>query len=238
MEKKLLFKKLTDLFELEELNKGFKSQDAAISWSNKVAPLLKFINPQYYSNFIHNSHKLNLNLSNYTTIPTLKIMKSQIEMAIEELKLRIELEEGLPDEMYFQESSQLDIQKNISRIIRQSNTSLWICDGYMDEKIIEELTEVSAQEIKLLTKQPKNLFKQRLAAAKQQFTSKIIEARKSDKFHDRYYIIDQDHVWALGSSYNNAGKKSTFLSRIKNEAEKQKIIADFGNWWSYGIKVS
>jgi hypothetical protein len=164
-------------------------------------------------------------------------MKSQIEMAIEELKLRIELEEGLPDEIYFPESSHLDIQKNIAKIISQSNTSLWICDGYMDEKIIEELTEVSALEIKLLTKQAKSLFKQRLAAAKQQFPRKIIEARKCDKFHDRYYIIDQDQVWALGTSYNKAGQRATLLNRIKNESEKQKIITDFGIWWTSGIKI-
>lgn len=81
------------------------------------------------------------------------------------------------------------------------------------------------------------MFKQRLTAAKQQFQSKIIEARKSDKFHDRYYIIDEDQVWILGTSYNKAGQRATLLSRIKKETEKQKIISDFKKWWSSATKI-
>jgi hypothetical protein len=231
MDKKPILKKLLELFEIKELKYGFDSQDAAISWSNKVAPLLKLVDPQYYINFVQNSHKLNLNLSSYSLIPALNIMKSQIEMAIEELKIRIAMEEGLPDEMYFSENSFLDIQKNIARIIRQSKTMLRICDGYMDEKIIEEITEVNVQEIRLLTSKQKGIFHQRLDAARKQFPSKHIEVRESDKFHDRYYIIDEDQVWSLGASYNQAGQKATLLSKIKHGTEKNKIISDFEKWW-------
>jgi hypothetical protein len=231
MDKKLILKKLLELFDIKELKDGFSSQEAAISWSNKVAPLLKLIDPQYYINFIQNSHKLNLNLSSYSLIPALNIMTSQMEMAIEELKIRIAIEEGLPDEMYFSENSYLDIQKNVARIIRQSKILLRICDGYMDEKIIEELTQVNAQEIRLLTTKQKGIFRQRLEAARKQFPSKRIEARESDKFHDRYYIIDQDQVWSLGASYNKAGQKATLLGKIKSNPEKDKIISDFEKWW-------
>lgn len=215
---------------MKEVTDGFKSQQAAISWANKVAPLLQF-NQQYYVNFMQNAHNLNLNLSSYTIIPSLNVMKSQIEMAIEELRLKIEMEEGIPDQMYFSENSHLDIQKNIARVIRQSQKSLWIFDAYMDEKIVEELTEVPAAEIKLLTQQTKGLFQQRLIALRQQCPNKLIEVRKSDKSHDRFYIVDQEQVWTLGASFNKAGQKATLLSKIKSDSEKQKIIDDFNSWW-------
>lgn len=237
MDKKILLKKLEDLFNIKELTTGFKSQAEAISWSNKVAPLLKFVNPQYYYNFIQNSHKINLNLSSYTLIPAFNVMKSQVEMAIEELKLKIEMEEGLPDEMYFSVDSYLDIQKGLAKVIRQAEKSLWICDGYMDEKVIEELTEVIANEIKLLTHEPKGLFTQRLTALKKQFYSKTIEAKRSDKYHDRFYIIDNDQIWTLGASFNKAGQKATLLSRIRSDNEKQKIIKDFENWWKSALPI-
>lgn len=231
MDKKILLMKLEDYFNRRELTDGFESQAEAISWANKVAPLLKFVDMQYYQNFVVYSHKLNLNLSSVTLIPAMNIMKSQLEMAIEDLKLRKELEERLVEEIYFPENSQLDIQINIAKVIRQATKTLWICDPYMDEKIVEELTEVQAKQIILLTTQVKGLFTQRLSAAKQQYTSKTIEAKVSDQFHDRFYIIDSEQVWMLGASLNKAGLRATLLSKVKSNKEMQKIIKDFKSWW-------
>jgi hypothetical protein len=47
MDKKKILEKLEALFDLDEVKKGFASQEDCIDWGNKVAPLLKF-NPQYY----------------------------------------------------------------------------------------------------------------------------------------------------------------------------------------------
>lgn len=238
MDKKELLKKLEALFKIKELKESFKTQEDIISWANKVAPILLFVNQQYYVNFIQNSHKLYLNLSSCTIIPAFNIMKSQVEMAIEELKLRIEMEESLPEQMYFSENSQLDIQKQIARIIRQAQIALWIFNGYMDEKIVEELIEVAALEIKLLTQKTKGLFNQRLAALKAQFPAKMIEARLSNKSHDRFFIVDKDQVWTLGASYNKAGQKATLLSKIKSDTEKQKVIDGFKAWWKSSNAIS
>lgn len=237
MDKRLILERFLKLYKSRGLSKGFSSQKAAISWSNKVAPLLKLVGAQYYVNFLQNSHKLNLNLSSYSLVPALNIMKSQMEMAIEELKLKIEMENALPDEMYFSESSYLDIQKHIARVIRQSTATLRVCDPYMDEKIVEELSEVHAQDIRLLTTNQKGLFYQRLEAARKQLPSKSIEVRKSDKFHDRYFVLDQDQVWMLGASYNKAGQKATLLSKIKSDTERARIISDFDRWWASAVPI-
>jgi len=231
MDNRVLLRKLEEFFSMREVTHGFKSREDCLSWVNKVAPLLKF-NEQYYANFVEYSHRLNLDLSGTGLAQALRIARSQVQMAIEELKLRIEMEKSIPEQMYFPPDSYLDIQKNVAKIIRQAEVSLWIYDGYMDEKIVEELTEVVATEIKLLTNKPKTLFHQRLSALKQQFPSKLIEAKCSDKSHDRFFIIDKDQVWALGASFNMAGKKATLLSKIKNESEKQRIMQDFQSWWN------
>lgn len=102
----------------------------------------------------------------------------------------------------------------------------------MDEKIVEELTEVQAQEIMLLSTQVKGLFIQRLSAAKQQYSSKTIEARLSSQFHDRFYVVDKDQIWTLGASLNKAGQKATLLSKIKSDEERQKVIKGFESWWA------
>jgi hypothetical protein len=230
MNKKLLLKKLEELFTMKEVKSGFKLREDCLDWINKVAPLLKF-NEQYYLNFLEYSHRLNLRLSGSGLADAFRICKSQIQMAIEELKVLIEMEEEIPEQMYFSENSQLDIQKNVSKVIRQAQKSLWVVDPYMNEYIIEELSEILATEFKLLTKEIKGLFTQRLNAFKQQFPNKIIEIKKSNKCHDRFYIIDQDQVWTLGASYKDAGLRATCLSKVKTDFEKQKIIDDFIKWW-------
>ncbi|MCH7928717.1 MAG: superinfection exclusion B family protein [Candidatus Dadabacteria bacterium] len=84
--KKKLLKELKELYEIEAVNSGFKSQKDCIMWSNSVAPLLKF-NEQYYANFMTNSHAIN-NQGMRGDLPAslFNTMKSQVEMAITELE--------------------------------------------------------------------------------------------------------------------------------------------------------
>ena len=93
MNKIALLRKLEELYGFKEVQDGFPTQQACIDWSNRVSPLLKF-NQQYYINFVANAHKMNLPLSAFTMEPAFRIMVSQLQMAIEELKHDIEAREG------------------------------------------------------------------------------------------------------------------------------------------------
>lgn len=81
-----LLNQLEEFYSINELTSGFKSQEDCIAWANKVAPILKF-NNQYYKNFIGCSHKLNYKgISCDLGGSLLNVMKSQVEMAIFDLK--------------------------------------------------------------------------------------------------------------------------------------------------------
>jgi hypothetical protein len=127
MNKKALLLKLEELFGVPEVREGFPSQEACIDWANKVAPLLKF-NQQYYINFSQNAHKMNLPLSSYSLEPAFKVMVSQLQMAIEELRVDIE-----PDS--------------------QNDTDLSTDDYYVDKSRIQELKSISTKfDLSKLTK--------------------------------------------------------------------------------------
>ena len=118
MNKKTLLSKLEELYGVKEVIDGFPTQQACIDWSNKVAPLLKF-NQQYYINFIENAHKMNLSLSSCTLEPAFRIMVSQLQMAIEELKIRIETglnkkNEGNRSDMYI-DKTRIEELKSITK---------------------------------------------------------------------------------------------------------------------------
>ena len=85
-QKSYLLSKLQNLYDHPGLKDGFKSQDECIQWANMTAPLLQF-DTQYYSNFLASSHRINIKgISANLATSLLNTMKSQIQMAIEELK--------------------------------------------------------------------------------------------------------------------------------------------------------
>ena len=134
MNKRKILEKLEALYSLDEVKKGFPSQQDCIDWCNKVAPLLKF-NSQYYYNFLQNSHKMNLPLSSLTLGPALKVMVSQVQMAIEELKM--EIEHGIVKN-YEDNSREMYIDgTRIKELINISNKN------YNLSKLIQILTELN-----------------------------------------------------------------------------------------------
>ena len=70
---------------MPEVTAGFGTQQAGLSWANRVAPLLTF-NSRYHETFLYYLQVVSLNVSNYTAAPAFRIMLNQVEMAIEELK--------------------------------------------------------------------------------------------------------------------------------------------------------
>ena len=221
------------LTELENLapKSSFASQSAVIEWTSKVSALLnKLPNKDYYEVFRANIHYLCLPLSADLQNSAYNIMKSQLDSAIEELKIKTREEQEIQGK-HFPANSHLDIQKYVSKIISRANNMLWICDPYLDQLIVEDLTLVGANKIKILTNNPPEIFKKRLAAAKKQFQEKTIEVRLNNNIHDRYFILDKSEIWSIGTSYNEkAGKKPTTIQQIKDDAEK--IIADYEAIWS------
>lgn len=88
-ERRSLLLKLEELYNMKEVKEGWKTQKDCINWSNKVAPLLQF-NNQYYTNFVAYAHRINIpGLSSLTIEPAINIMLSQLQMAIEELRIEI-----------------------------------------------------------------------------------------------------------------------------------------------------
>lgn len=107
MDKRINLGKLENLFNQPEVKNGFSSQQAGVSWANEVAPLLRF-NDDYYQSFIHHLHIINQNVSSYTLEPAFRTMVSQVEMAIQQLRLAI-AHEGNNSEQELRSKDRTDV---------------------------------------------------------------------------------------------------------------------------------
>lgn len=217
MDKDLLLKSLEALYP----SNGFENQEKAVEWTTKVIPLLRALpNQDYYNTFSNYSPYFCNNFSPDLLTGAYLIMKSQLKTAIEELKLEIG-EEKKFEGKYFSANSQLDIQKTVGKILGMVKVKLWVCDAYMDHLIVEELAETNASEVRLLTKEMKDLFKIRLEAAKKQLPDKKIEVRLNQSFHDRYFILDETDVWSIGTSYNTKQEQNQLLCKKSKMIQKE-----------------
>lgn len=225
------------LIALEELVRqdGFESQNAAIEWANKITSLLlKLPNKNYHEVFSANAYYFNIEgLSADLQTSAYNIMKTQLNLAIQELKLNIKEEQEMRGK-HFPANSYLEIQQYVSKILSRANNMLWICNPYLDQLIIEEITLVKANQIKILTNNIDEVFKKRLRAARKQFSSKSIEVRLNQNIHDRYFILDQKEIWSIGTSYNEgAGKKPTIIQQVKDDTEN--IISSYNAIWEESL---
>ena len=208
----------------------FTCKNEVIAWGNKIASLMRMdsIPIQLRLQFAVNFDLLKIPQDKNYYEAYFGQMQGSIDQAIETLKLVIK--DRAQNEIYFPKNSPFDIQSTMNGIFSKAEKSIWVCDNYVDEMILNELVSVKAINIKILTSKPKNNFKARLLAIQQQFPDKKIEVKTCDDNHDRFYFIDENKVWTLGSSLKDAGKKPTVLSEI-NEANGKKIISDFDKWW-------
>ena len=85
MDPRPIRRELERLFAITQVRQGFRKRDHALRWANEVAPLLQF-KEEYYLNFVRPMHDLHANISAYSVEPRWRLMLTQVERAIADLK--------------------------------------------------------------------------------------------------------------------------------------------------------
>ena len=106
--------------------------------------------------------------------------------------------------------------KMIRDIILNTNKELTIVDPYIDGDLFDLLDLLKPEvKIKILTSKPQRDSKAIASRFKEQWSN--FEIYKTNKFHDRYILVDET-CYLLGSSINSFGRKATTLVQINDKA--------------------
>ena len=121
-----------------------------------------------------------------------------------------------------------DAYELIIDIIKTAKTKIVIIDNYIDDSILKMLQKKNKNvEVIILTSENYNLTKLDVKKFNEQYpTLKIV---KTDKFHDRFIIIDNKELYHCGASLKDLGKKCFAINKIKgmNFIENIKKIINF-----------
>lgn len=115
-------------------------------------------------------------------------------------------------------------------MISKAKKEIIIIDNYFNEKVLNILTSKN-KTVKCLILTQKKSISASLQVMLDSFMEQYgnLEVKYTDKFHDRFVIIDKSEFYHFGASIKDAGRKGFMFSRIEEQFIKEKLIESISN---------
>ena len=134
---------------------------------------------------------------------------------------QLQLEENIKQKIFF-EGQIYDAYSLIIDIIKKAKKTILIIDNYIDDSVLKMLTKKNNNvEVVILTSDKSNI--QQIDIQKFNKEYPILKVAKTNKFHDRFIIIDNGEMYHLGASIKDLGKKCFGINKIEDVEIIEKI---------------
>ena len=125
-------------------------------------------------------------------------------------------------EKIFFEGQIYDAYSLIIDIIQKAKHKILIIDNYIDASILKMLSKKNKNvEVIILTLQNTNLNKLDINKFNKQYPT--LKVAYTNKFHDRFIVIDNEKLYHIGASSKDLGKKCFAISIIEDDEYIEKI---------------
>lgn len=115
-----------------------------------------------------------------------------------------------------------DAYSLIIDIIKRAKSKILIIDNYIDDSILKMLSKKNkGVEVVILTSQNCNLNKLDISKFNKQYPT--LKISYTNKFHDRFIVIDSKELYHCGASLKDLGKKCFTISKIEDIEYVEKI---------------
>ena len=139
-----------------------------------------------------------------------------------------ELQENKQEEFsqkIFYDGQIYDAYSLIIDIIKKAKDKILIIDNYIDDSILKMLSKKNKDvEVVILTSQNCNLTKLDIQKFNKQYPT--LKVSYTNKYHDRFMIMDNKELYHIGASLKDLGKKCFAISKIE-DIEFVKNISKF-----------
>lgn len=135
---------------------------------------------------------------------------------------QLQEEENIKQKIFF-EGQIYDAYSLMIDIIKKTSKKILIIDNYIDDSILKMLTKKKKNvEVVILTSNKSNI--ERLDIQKFNKEYPVLKVAKTNKFHDRFIIVDKKEMYHLGASIKDLGKKCFGINKIEDLDIIDKII--------------
>lgn len=116
-----------------------------------------------------------------------------------------------------------DAYELIIDIIKTAKNKIVIIDNYIDDTILKILQKKNKNvEVVILTLPNCNLTKLDIKKFNEQYP--VLKIARTDKFHDRFIIIDDRELYHCGASLKDLGKKCFGINKIKDNTFIENVM--------------
>ena len=125
-------------------------------------------------------------------------------------------EKQIENQRIFFDGQIYDAYNLIIEIIKKAENKITIIDNYVDDSVLEMLSKKQDNvEVIILTSNKSNIKNIDIQKFNKQYPT--LKVAKTDKFHDRFIILDEKEMYHLGASIKDLGKKCFGINKIENE---------------------
>ena len=111
----------------------------------------------------------------------------------------------------------------IISLIKKAKEEILIIDNYIDDSILEMISKKNKNvKVIIITSEKSNISKLDVQKFNKEFP--ILEFAITDKFHDRFLVIDNQELYHIGASLKDLGKKCFAISKIEDENLIKKVV--------------
>ena len=130
----------------------------------------------------------------------------------DEIFNQLQYEENIKQKIFF-EGQIYDAYSLVIDIIKRAKSKIMIIDNYIDDSILKILVKKNKNvEVVILTSKNSNISKLDIQKFNKEYP--ILKVAKTDKFHDRFIIIDNKELYHCGASIKDLGKKCFGINKI------------------------
>ena len=128
----------------------------------------------------------------------------------------------------FFEGQIYDAYSLIIDIIKQAKHKILIIDNYIDDSILKILSKKNKNvEAVVLTSLNCNLNRLDINKFNKQYP--VLKVARTNKFHDRFIVIDNKKLYHVGASLKDLGKKCFAISKIEDMEYIEKISREISS---------
>ena len=172
--------------------------------------------------FVEMRRFLNVNGQLFERITNIEYKLLEHDKKFNEVFNQLQQEENIKQKIFF-EGQIYDAYSLIIDIIKKADRKILIIDNYIDDNILKMLAKKRKNvEVTIVTSDKSNIEKIDIQKFNKEYP--ILKLAKTNKFHDRFIVIDNDEMYHLGASIKDLGKKCFGINRIEDTEIIQKII--------------
>ena len=135
----------------------------------------------------------------------------------------LQKEENFKQKVFFQ-GQIYDAYSLVIDIIKRAKSKITLIDNYIDDSILKMLAKKNKDvEVVILTSNKSNISSLDIQKFNQEYP--ILEISKTNKFHDRFILIDNKELYHCGASIKDLGKKCFAITRIEEKEIIDKFVA-------------